>query len=293
MLMSKIKKSMLMSIVVLTTLAMLLTTLAAACGEEELSGKLVIKGSVTVYPIMTAAKVAFIREHPKVEIEIEDIGSTKGIESIIESTADIGMSSRGVKDTERDEAEQKGVDLQLFAIGWDGLTIWVNKANDLTEISSATAKAIFFEGTISDWSEIPESGLTGPIDVYHTNPAECGCALTFQSKIGDGEDWVPSSTNVPLPMYDIIPHVRDNPNAIGFSVYNYGELYGERKIKALILDGVAPSAETVADKSYPLARALYLVTNGEPEGLAAELVDFMLASEGQNIVEQAGFMPLD
>ena len=130
--------------------------------------------------------MAFIREQPNVEIEIEDIGSTKGIESIIESTADIGMSSRGVEDTERDEAEQKGIDLRLWTIGKDGLTIWVNKANDLTEISSTTTKAIFFEGAINNWSQIPESGLTGSIDVYHTNPSECGCALTFQKELEMG-----------------------------------------------------------------------------------------------------------
>jgi len=295
MIMSRIKRSMFLSVVVLTTFAVLLTIPSVACTEEELSGELVVKGSVTVYPIMHAAGIAFEREHPKVEIDAEDVGSTAGIKSIIDSTADVGMSSREAKDTELDEAEQKGVDLQFVAIGWDGLTIWVNTANALTEISTATAKAIFFDGTISDWSDpsIAESGLTGPIDVYHTNPSECGCALTFQSKIGDGEDWVPNSTNVPLPMYDIIPHIRDNTNAIGFSVYNYGELYGERKTKALLLDGVLPSRETVADHSYPLTRALWLVTDGEPSDLAGELINFILSSEGQEIVEEQGFMPLD
>lgn len=297
MIVSRINRSMFMSILILTTFMLVLSTLALACsakrGEEELSGLLVVKGSVTVYPIMTATKVAFIREHPKVAIEIEDIGSTGGIRSIIESTADIGMSSRGVKDTEQDEAKQKEIDLQLVAIGWDGLTIWVNKANGLTQISSATAKEIFFDGTINNWSQIPESGLNGPIDVYHTNPSECGCALTFQSKIGNGEDWVQNSTNIPLPMWDIIPPIRDNTNAIGFSVFNYGEKYGEGKIKALTLDGVAPSRETVADRSYPLTRALYLVTDGDPKGLASELINFILSSKGQDIVEQQGFMRLE
>lgn len=247
--------------------------------------KLVIKGSDT----LGAKLVPMLAEDYKarnagVTFEIAAEGSTTGISAIIDSTAQIGMSSRRAKPTEVSAATAKGVSMKPIIVAFDGIGVIVNQGNPLATLTKRQVEQIF-AGDITDWSQV--GGTPGKISIYTRNTSS-GTYADFKELAMKKRDYASSSQKM-AGNEQIAAEVAKNPNGIGYVGLAYLHDPG---IKTVAIDGALPSEESVIAKKYPYARPTFYYTNGEPTGEAAKFVEFTLSDEGQKVVRKVGFVPV-
>ena len=247
--------------------------------------KLVIKGSDTLgAKLVPQLAEEYKAKNPGVSFEIAAEGSTTGIAAIIDSTAEIGMSSRRAKATEMSGASAKGVTLRPTIVAYDGIAVIVNANSPVAKLTKRQVEQIF-AGDITDWSAV--GGSAGKISIYTRNTAS-GTYQDFKDLAMNKRDYAGSSQKM-AGNEQIASEVSKNPNGIGYVGLAYTDTPG---IKVVAIGGVSPSKETVLAKQYPYARPTFYYTNGEPAGEAAKFVEFTLSDEGQKIVEKVGFVPI-
>ena len=242
-------------------------------GPFVLSGTIDEAGSTSVQPLAEMLAHEFMGIHPDVTINISGGGSSTGVKSCASGIVDVGAASRDVKITE--------TDLIPYAISRDAVAIAVHSSNPVTELSVDHVAAIY-EGTITNWSEV--GGDDAEIVVVSREEGS-GTRDTFESKvtedIKDDALFYDSNGNVRT-------KVAQTPNAIGYLSLGYVE-----GIKALKLDGVECSLENCVSGEYPVLRRLYLLTTDVPDGAVKAFIDFCRSEEGQAIVEEEGYIPLN
>ncbi len=263
------------------SLALVATVATSALAAE----KIVIKGSDT----LGAKLVPMLAEDYKarnsgVAFEIAAEGSTTGITAIIDSTAQIGMSSRRAKPTESSAALAKGVTLKPTIVAFDGIGVIVNGGNSVTSLTKRQVEQIF-TGDITDWSQV--GGTPGKISIYTRNTSS-GTYSDFKELAMKKRDYVGSSQKM-AGNEQIAAEVAKNPNGIGYVGLAYLHDPG---IKTVAIDGALPTEESVIAKKYPYARPTFYYTNGDPSGEAAKFVEFTLSDEGQRVVRKVGFVPV-
>ncbi len=262
----------------------LLLAVLAAAGTLP-AQKLVIKGSDT----LGAKLVPMLAEDYKarnsgVTFEIAAEGSTTGISAIIDSTAQIGMSSRRARPTEMSAATAKGVSMKPIVVAFDGIGVIVNAGNPLSAMSKRQIEQIF-AGDITDWSQV--GGSPGKISIYTRNTSS-GTYADFKELAMKKRDYASSSQKM-AGNEQIAAEVAKNANGIGYVGLAY---LSDPGIKTVSIDGSLPSEESVLAKKYPYARPTFYYTNGEPTGEAAKFVEFTLSDEGQKVVRKVGFVPV-
>ena len=240
-----------------------------------------IRGSTTVLPIAQNAAEIYMDRHDDVDISVQGGGSGVGVASIIDGTCDIADSSRAVKETEIHEAASKGVDLKANVIALDGIAVIVHPSNSLFQISKDQIKDIY-TGKISNWADV--GGKDGKIVVVSRDIAS-GTFEAFNELALDKEKVRPDAL-MQASNQGVATIISKTPAAIGY----VGLGYLSSRVKALKVDGVIPGKETVISKEYALARPLYMYTNGEPQGVVKDFIDFILNEEGQKLVEELGFV---
>jgi phosphate transport system substrate-binding protein len=247
--------------------------------------KLVIKGSDTLgAKLVPTLAEEYRATNPDVSFEIAAEGSTTGIAAIIDGTAQIGMSSRRVKPTEASAATAKGVTLKPIVVAHDAMAVIVNASNPLAKLTRRQVEQIF-TGDVKDWSAV--GGKPGKISIYTRNTAS-GTYSDWKDLAMKKRDYAPSSQKM-AGNEQIAAEVSRNPNGIGYVGLAYIDAKG---IKAIAIDGVAPSNETALNKKYPYARPTFYYTNGEPTGEAAKFIEFTLSDTGQKIAGRIGFVPI-
>jgi phosphate transport system substrate-binding protein len=247
--------------------------------------KLVIKGSDT----LGAKLVPMLAEDYKarntgVTFEIAAEGSTTGISAIIDSTAQIGMSSRRARPTEMSAGTAKGVSLKPIIVAYDGIGVIVNQGNPLTTLTKRQVEQIF-AGDITDWSQV--GGSPGKISIYTRNTSS-GTYADFKELAMKKRDYASSSQKM-AGNEQIAAEVAKNANGIGYVGLAYLHDPG---IKTVSIEGAVPTEDSVLAKQYPYARPTFYYTNGEPTGEAAKFVEFTLSDEGQKVVRKVGFVPV-
>ena len=264
------------SIVILTAL------LAVASAQAQ---KLVIKGSDTLgAKLVPTLAEEYKAKHPGVSFEIAAEGSTTGITAIIDSTAQIGMSSRRAKATEVSGAAAKNVALKPIIVAYDGIAIIVNENSPITTLTKRQIEQIF-TGDVTDFSAV--GGKPGAISVYTRNTSS-GTYSDFKDLAMKKRDYAKSSQKM-AGNEQIVAEVAKNPNGIGYVGLAYDKAPG---IKVVSIEGSLPDKESVHAKKYPYARPTFYYTNGEPTGEAAKFIEFTLSDEGQKIAEKVGFVPV-
>ena len=244
--------------------------------------KLTIQGSTTVLPIAQAAAEAYMDNNPDADITVRGGGSGTGIAALIDGATDIADASRPMKDKEIKTAREKGINPVAHIVARDGIAVVVHPDNPINEISIQDIKAIY-TGEISRWDKI---GGKGSIVVVSRDAAS-GTFEAFNelalnnAKLTDAALMLASNL-------EIARTVAQTPGAIGY----IGLGYLSDDVKALKVEGILPSEATVNDGSYPLARPLFMYTNGNPKGLAKGFIDFIMSTTGQEIVKEAGFVPV-
>ncbi len=246
------------------------------------SQNLVIQGSTTLLPIVQAAAEAYMDKHSDANIMVRGGGSGTGIAALIDRACDIANSSRTIKTKELKQAREKGVNLMGTVIALDGIAVIVHPNNPINEISIEDLKKIY-TGKLTTWSAF---GGKGNIVVISRDVAS-GTFEVFNEKVLGGAKMTDGALMLASNL-EIARAVEQTPGGIGY----VGLGYLSDKVKVLKVNGITPSEETVRNVSYPLARPLYMYTNGNPSGLAKSFIDFILSTEGQKIVRDNGFVPV-
>jgi phosphate transport system substrate-binding protein len=253
--------------------------LLAVAGAQTLS----IKGSDTLgaklVPQLAEGFKAAGNKGVKFEIAAE--GSSTAFPALANGTAQIGMSSRKIKDDERTYCRTKGVYLKEHAICHDMLCVIVNKNSPLAKLSKDQVAKIF-TGQIKDWSEI--GGAPGKISIYTRNTSS-GTYKDWQKLAMGGRDY-PSSSLKMAGNEQIAQEVAKNPNGIGYVGLAYSKTAGT---KTIVIDGIEPLAKNA--KKYVYARLCYLYAPDKPSAETAAFMSYVESDAGQDIVRKVGFIP--
>src|SRR5215207_1170206 len=252
------------------------------------------KGSDTIVNLALAWAERFQAEHPDIRISVTGGGSGTGIASLINRTVDIANASRKIKEEEVADAKSNGVEPVEHIIARDAIAVIVNPKNPVSELTLQQISDIY-SGKIKNWSEV--GGEDRPI-VRLSRETNSGTHVYFLEtvlRLGNGEDkTLFSMDTLLLPSSEgIIAEVRQNPNAIGYDGLGY--VPKDLKMIAIAKETgvpyVLPSIATVNDKTYAIARDLYMYTDGQPTGIVKDYLEWLLEPEAQEIVAELGFVP--
>jgi len=271
-----------------------------------ISGNVNSIGSDTLNNLMTLWAEGFQKQYPNVRIQIEGKGSSTAPPALISGTAQLGPMSRAMKAEEIDEFEKRyGYKPTVIRVAVDGLAIYVNKDNPLTQLTLAEVDAVFSKtrkgGHKADLTTWGDLGLTGdwaarPISLYGRNSASGTYGFFKEVALfkGDYRETVkeqPGSASV-------VQGVTEDRFAIGYS----GIGYRTSGVKPLALSRKAgepfytTEADDVLSGRYPLSRFLYIYVNKAPnqplDPLVGEFLRFVLSREGQEIVVKDGYLPI-
>jgi len=274
------KKILLVLLMVLVVAGSVLT----GCGgtgapstDQGLSGTVVIAGSTSVQPLSEELAAAFMSINPNASIEVQGGGSGVGIKAATDGVADIGASSRDLKDTEK-------AGLTEYVIAKDGIAVIVNSSVTVTDLSLEKIKGIF-TGEITNWKEL--GGADKPITVV-SREAGSGTRGAFiaitgvESKDANGEN-VDKTTDKSLIQPSqgaVMQTVANTPDSIGYS--SIGAL--DNTVTKVTIDGIEASDANIISGTYKMARPFIYLTKGTESELAKAYIDFVLSADGQAIV---------
>ena len=252
------------------------------------------KGSDTIVNLALAWAEKYQAEHPDIRISVTGGGSGTGIAALVNGTVDIANASRKIKDEEIAEAKSKGINPVEHIIARDAIAVIVNPKNPVNQLTLQQISDIY-SGKTSNWSEV--GGEDRPI-VKLSRETNSGTHVYFLEtvlRLGNKDDkTLFSMDTLLLPSSEgIVSEVRSNPNAVGYDGLGY--VPEDLKTLAIAKEAggmyVLPSIQTVNDKTYAIARDLYMYTDGEPSGVIKEYLDWILSNEAQQIVADLGFVP--
>ncbi len=215
-------------------------------------------------------------------------GSGTGIAALINNNVDLAQSSRQIRDSEIEQAAANGVEVFEFIVAQDGLAIYLNAENPIDELNFAQLKGIL-TGKITNWSEVGWAD-GGHIDVF-SRQSNSGTYVFINENVMHGEDWAPGTRFQPGSS-QVIEGVRADRGGIGYS--GVGFLTEGVKVISVSREEGQPAvsplvAANVSDGSYPIARPLFFYTNGYPQGVLLDYLEWVLSPEGQQVVVDTGF----
>jgi phosphate transport system substrate-binding protein len=254
------------------------------------------KGSDTLVNIALAWAEAYQTVAPEVTVAVTGGGSGTGIAALINGTVDIANASRAMKESEIEEAQANGFDPIEHVVAIDALAIIVHLDNPVSELT-IDQLAEMYTGRITNWQEV--GGLDEPI-VLLSRETNSGTHVYFLEEVvrqgsSENSDIFAAQTLLMPSSVGITSEVRRNPNAIGYDGLGYVDPEHEKIISVARTAGepfIAPSVATASSGEYPLSRNLFMYTAGEPEGVIADYLSWILSPVGQEIVANLGFVPL-
>ncbi len=275
--------------------------LVAGCSRRDNSGKdgkrqvIQNKGSDTLVNVAQAWAEAYKTVDPTMAVAVSGGGSGTGISSLINGTVDIANTSRSIKDNERATAEKKGIKPNEITVGYDALAVYVHKNNPLAKISLEQLAKIYGDGgELEKWSQLDVTvpGCDSDEIIRVSRQNNSGTYVYFKNAVlGKGKEYKLGSRDM-HGSKDVVDLVAKTPCAMGYSGLAYA--MGEVKMPCVSKDGgacVAPSVATAVDQSYPIARPLFMYTNGEPTGAVKNYLDWILSDAGQCIIQKKGYAP--
>ena len=262
-------------IITTLTAAILALSMLAGCGTKT-TGSVATDGSTSMEKVIGALGEAF-QNDTGIRFTYNPTGSGSGIKAVQEGRCDIGLSSRDLK------VEEKKAGLSGTVLAYDGIAIIVNPENPVSDLSLETIAKIY-TGEITDWSAV--GGNEGEI-VLIGREAGSGTRDGFES-ITDTEDACAYRQEL-TSTGDVITTVSQNPNAIGYaSVASVKD-----SVKALTVDGVAPTEDAIRDGSYVVQRPFVLVTKAGAElsDAAFKFFTYITSPDARDIISAAGAVP--
>ncbi|MBN1652384.1 MAG: phosphate ABC transporter substrate-binding protein [Deltaproteobacteria bacterium] len=256
-------------------------------------------GSDTMVNLAQAWAEEYAKIDPSVSVEVSGGGSGIGIAALINGTADVANASRRLEPEEIKRAKaQTGDKPREYMVAYDAISIFVHKDNPLNEISVDELAEIYKEtGKITKWSQLGVTQLPGAKgdDIIRVNRQNNSGTYHYfrEAVLGHNSDFKSGSLDM-NGSKDVIDLVAKTPNAIAYA----GLGYATEAVKVLKVSkkkgepAIMPSIATTLDKSYPIARPMFMYTPGEPPEHVKKYLDWIHADAGQRVVEISGYIPL-
>ena len=267
---------------------------------DDFKAEITFNGSSTLAPVMSTLSMEFIEANTtwdnvdssfpdkNISIYVSAGGSGAGAKSVIEGTSDFGMLAREIKDEEKEQIDE----VNDFVLGQDALTISINPNNPLAQLKDdlSTDEIVkIFSGEYKYWDELDPS-LDHQEIVVVIRDLGGGAHGVFQDNIMGDVDVREDAIQSPS-MGALVTKIIENENAIGYASFgmvnqNKGDLI------PLKVDGVEPTEENIVSGEYKVSRPLIVVKNGELTPQEQAFMDYVLSSEGSEIIESLGFVPV-
>lgn len=247
--------------------------------------KLHIEGSTTVGPIADGFVEVFKDMYPDVVITVNKSGSGTGASALIDSRCDIATMSRFMKDSEFKDAVEKGVFPVAHAVAMDGVCVVVHPSNPVNALTTEQVRNIY-TGKFTNWKQV--GGADMPIVVISRDTSS-GTYDTFENFVMK-EEKMASNVELVSTNPQMFARVESTRGAIGYVGFGFVKT----GVKAVTLDGIKPSVQTILNGQYPVSRPLFMFTNGYPKvgSMTYKFVTFYLTEEGQEVVEDKGFVAM-
>ena len=260
--------------------------LGIAAATAHAQAKLVMDGSTTVGPIAKAFAETYMRQNPGVNIMVSESGSGNGAKALLNGTCDIANLSRHLKASEKNAMAEKGVNPVAHVVAFDALPVIVHPSNRVRGLTVDQLRAIY-TGQLTNWKEV---GGADQRIVVISRDTNSGTYETFRERVLGAEAKIIASAEYTGSNGGVRQRVQMTRGAVGYA----GLGFVDRSVKALEINGVAPSVETVLAKQYPIARELFMFTNGEPApgSLAAAILAISRSEKGREIIEEIGYVPV-
>lgn len=277
----------------ITASALGIAFLCGSCGRGDSDTTTIkVAGSDTMLQVGLSWGAAYKKATPGVAVSVAGEGSSTGFVALIDDTADLSHSSRAIKPSEAKAIKDKrGEEAVEHIVGYDGIAVFVHKDNPVKSISLPKLKEIWAEGgTIANWNEIGGSDA----EIQRAGRANNSGTYGFFQKavLGKGVEFKPKTAGM-AGSSAVVEFCSTTPSAIGYSGMSYiNDHVGALSISAdEDSEAFAPTIKNVKNKSYPIARPLYIYTVGEPEGAVKEYLDWIKGEAGQAVVAEQGFVP--
>jgi phosphate transport system substrate-binding protein len=250
------------------------------------------KGSDTLLVLAQNWAENYMATEKNVEIVVSGGGSGTGISALINNQIDIADASRQIKSSEIEAANEGGVDPVEWKVALDGISVIVNTANPLEEITYEQLRGIY-NGAITDWSEV--DGDAGVVVAYGRQSTS-GTYVYFNEEVLDEDDYRADKQQL-AGNAEIVEAVISDSNGIGYVGVAYAEARGDElkilKVKKEASDtSYLPTPTNIANGNYPVSRYLYVYTDGIPEGETAGYLRYILGSDGQEIASEVGYISI-
>lgn len=250
--------------------------------------KVTVKGSDTMVILSQKWAEVYMKKNPGATIQVTGGGSGVGLAALINGSTDIANSSRPIKPSEMEKLKARygtlGVEIPCAK---DGLSVYLNKANSVSELTLKQIGQIF-AGKITNWKEV--GGADAPIKLYGRESSS-GTFGFFKDNVVK-TDFSPSCQTLPGTAA-IVNAVKKDKFSIGYGGAAYAEGVKDCKVKKDDKSpGILPTAETIKNRTYPISRYLYMYLKSKPTGETKAFIDWILSPEGQDIIEGVGYYPL-
>ncbi|MEH6988947.1 PstS family phosphate ABC transporter substrate-binding protein [Cytobacillus firmus] len=275
---------------------------ASGNGEnsEELEGSVVIDGSGTVYPFMARMAENYMGEQENVSVEVSRSGTSAGFKKFLaEDGTDFNDASRSIKDEEKAQAEDLGIDVQEMKVALDGITIVINKENDWAkELTQQEVVDIFLASAgKKKWSDVRPDFPDEEIQTYGPNENHGTYEFMFENILEEQD--LPENINLQQDYSTLVDLVSKDKNAIGFFGYGYYDS-NKDKLSAVKVDfgsgPVEPSLDTIKeDGDYaPFTRPVFTYLNTNMAKEKPQVLDYAIYTieNAQDVAAETGFAPL-
>ena len=280
----------------LRLVAVVLFVSSNSCSARNRGATLSLRGSDTLVQVATAGADRYAANVPSVSVNASGGGSGTGIAGLFDGTVDIATSSREMKEEERLRIRQlRNADVHEHVIGYDAIALYVHPTNPLRSITLEQLGEVWAEaGTLTDWSQltaemqgkfvlIGRQNSSGTYDYFRE--LVCGVRGGHHREFRNGVSELSGSS-------EVVEKVAGAPLALGYT----GMGYKNERVRWLAIETpsgpVQPSLQTARDRTYPIARKLFLYTVGEPSAELRAFLAWTLSPEGQGIVAHEGYVPV-
>jgi phosphate transport system substrate-binding protein len=278
------------------TLALLATSVSAALAVQART-LIQNKGSDTLVNVAQAWAEAYPEVNPEVAVAVSGGGSGTGIAAMINGTVDIANASRKMKEKELKSAEANGQHPVEHVVGFDALAVFLNNNNPITTLSIEQLRDIYGrDPKVTKWSDlgVKVPGCESDEIVVASRQNNSGTYAYFKETVLGKKGKYRSGTLDMHGSKDVVDLVEKTACAIGYSGLAYATEHVRKVCIAMQTGGpcITPSVTTASDRSYPIARPLFMYTNGEPQGEIKKYLDWILSDAGQCILLKKGYAPV-
>ncbi len=280
---------------IFTSTLLVAALLATGCSRDA---HLVVnnEGSDTMLEVALAWCEEFSAVRPDIMVAVNGGGSGRGIAALINGTVDLANSSREMAKKEREAAAKRGAEPREFVVGFDAIGVYVHKDNPIESITIDQLEAIYADGgAVTKWSQIGVTMPPGARDeiLVVSRQNNSGTYEYFKEAVLHKKDFRLGTYDL-NGSKDVVELVSNTIASIGYC----GIAYATPDVKLVPVakaagePPVAPTIENTIDKSYPIARPLFMYTAGDPQGPVKAYLDWILSDEGQGVLQRAGYPPV-